>query len=95
MSDIPRLDLGELDGTHGFVKTRGYVNWVDDVSTRQPHQRIGLGYYGDSVVCTVWSDHITLEQGEYYWLGGVDATYDPYEEVQLQLGESSWANTPP
>lgn len=93
MSSIPRVDLGDFDGTNGFVRTSGFVNWIDDVSTRKPFQRVGLGAESVDgyVVCTVWTDDIDLEKGVGYRFGGVDGVWDAGGEVQLKLGDSSWA----
>lgn len=95
MSGIEYVDLGNLDGTHGFIRTSGFVNWEEDVANHSPQQRVRLGdssTSGKGVVCTVFTDDITLEAGSGYHFGGVDRTYGPYEEVQLSLYEKSWAN---
>jgi len=94
MSGPPFEELGDLDGTHGWVRTKGFVCWIEDVATRRPYQRMYLGddTTDEPVVCTVWTDDIQLEEGVGYHLGGVDDTYDKREEVQLKLFDSSWAN---
>lgn len=94
MNGPPFVDLGDLDGTHGWVATKGFVNWIDDVASHQPRQRVGLGddTAREGVVCTVWTEDIKLEEGVGYYFGGVDATYEKREEIQLQLSDSSWAN---
>jgi hypothetical protein len=87
----PYVELGELDGTHGWVQTSGFVTWVEEVANHVPRQRVRLA--DDStdspVVCTVWTDDITLDKGAGYRLTGADATYERYEEVQLKVGTSS------
>lgn len=85
------IDLGELDGTHGWVQTSGFVAWTEELTSNVPHQRVRLAddSTDDPVVCTVWTDDLTLEEGAGYRLTGADATYDKYNEVQLKLGESS------
>lgn len=94
MSGPPTVDLGDLDGTNGWVETKGFVSWVDNVASHQPRQRVGLsddttdGY----VVCTVWTDDIELEERVGYWFGGVDDVWEAGEEIQLKLNGSSWAN---
>lgn len=93
MSGAPFVELGDLDGTHGLVRTFGYVNWVEDVSSHRPRQRVGLGLYGDSVVCTVWIDDVTLEKGVGYTLLGVDDVWPDGDEVQLKLKRNCWART--
>lgn len=94
MSGPPKVELGDLDGTHGWVRTSGFVNWIEDVASHQPQQRVHLG--GDStqegVICTVWTDDIELEEGVGYYFGGIDDTYEKREEVQLKLVTKSWAN---
>ncbi|WP_436903540.1 hypothetical protein [Halovenus halobia] len=94
MSGPPVVDLGDLDGTRGWVKTKGFVNWTEDVASHQPRQRVKLGddTTRDGVICTVWTADITLEEGVGYYFGGVDDTYDEREEIQLKLFEGSWAN---
>ena len=95
MSRIPFIKLGELNGTHGWVKTKGFVNWIDDVATHKPYQRVGLGdnsTKGEHVVCTVWTDDIELEEGVGYWFGGVDDVWEAGDEIQLKLVRKSWAN---
>jgi len=94
MSGLPFVELGDLDGTHGWVKTKGFVNWTEDVDSHQPRQRVKLG--GDTtregVVCTVWTDDIELEEGVGYYFGGIDDTYEKREEIQLKLIDQSWVN---
>jgi len=95
MSDIPFVELGDLNGTHGFVKTKGFVNWVEDVASHQPRQRVRLGddsTTGTGVVCTVFNDDIELETGVGYYFGGVDSTYEKRDEIQLKLVKKSWVN---
>lgn len=95
MSAPPVVDLGDLDGTHGWVRTSGFVSWIDDVASHRPYQRVGLSdetTNGGYVVCTVWTDEIELEKGVGYWFGGVDDVWDEGEEIQLKLYESSWAS---
>lgn len=41
MSEIDFMNLGDLDGTHGWIRTRGFVNWEEDVSSHMPRQRVG------------------------------------------------------
>jgi hypothetical protein len=94
MSGIPYVELGSLNGTRGFVRTSGFVNWTEDVASHMPRQRVRLGdktTSGKGVVCTVFTDEITLEEGCGYYFGGVDRIYDRYDEVQLTLGKKSWA----
>jgi|AntRauMinimDraft_4_1070384.scaffolds.fasta_scaffold01658_1 hypothetical protein len=94
MSGVRFVELGDLDGTNGWVKTKGFVNWTEDVASHQPYQRVRLGddTTQEGVVCTVWTDTIQLEEGVGYYLGGVDATYEKREEIQLKLFEKSWAD---
>lgn len=94
MSGPPFVELGELDGTHGWVKTKGFVNWIEDVASHRPYQRVKLGddTTREGVVCTVWTDEIELEEGVGYYLGGVDDTYEKREEIQLKLYDQSWAD---
>ena len=89
MSDIPFVELGDLNGTHGFVKTKGFVNWVEDVASHQPRQRVRLGddsTTGTGVVCTVFNDDIELETGVGYYFDL--AELEPGEDV-LDLGSGS------
>lgn len=94
MSGPPSVDLGDLDGTQGWVETSGFVNWVEDVNSHQPRQRVKLGddTTREGVVCTVWTADIELEEGVGYYFGGVDDTWDDGEEIQLKLYDQSWAN---
>lgn len=93
MSGIDYVDLGDLDGTHGWIMTSGFVNWEEDVSSHMPRQRVRLGddsTSGRGVVCTVFNEDLDLEEGCGYRFFGVDRTYDTREEVQLSLFDSSW-----
>mgnify|MGYP000226300243 FL=1 len=94
MSGPPFVELGDLDGTHGWVRTKGFVNWIEDVASPQPYQRVALGddTVSEPVICTVWTEDIELEEGVGYYLGGVDDTYEKREEIQLKLYEKSWAD---
>ncbi len=94
MSGSSFVELGDLDGTRGWVKTKGFVNWIEDVASHRPYQRVKLGddTTREGVVCTVWTDEIELEEGVGYYLGGLDDTYEKREEVQLKLFEKSWAD---
>jgi hypothetical protein len=92
MSGVPWVELEDLDGTHGWVRTSGFVRWVEDINSHQPRQRVRIGddtTGGDPVVCTVFDQNKTLEQGCGYRLSGVDRVYDRYDEVQLMLVEES------
>lgn len=94
MSGLDYVDLGELDGTNGWIVTSGFVNWEEDVAHHMPRQRVRLGdesTSGKGVVCTVFDDDLVLEEGCGYRFVGVDRTYEPREEVQLSLFESSTA----
>lgn len=95
MSDIEFVELGDLDGTNGWIKTKGFVSWIGDVVSHRPYQRVGLSdgsTDGDTVVCTVWEDDIDLEKRVGYYFGGVDDVWEDAEEVQLKLIRNSWAN---
>jgi hypothetical protein len=94
MSRPPFVELGDLDGTHGSVRTKGFVNWIEDVASDQPYQRVALGddTTSEPVICTVWSDEIKLEEGVGYYLSGFDDTYEKREEIQLKLYDTSWKN---
>lgn len=85
------VELGDLDGTNGWVQTSGFVAWVEEVANHVPWQRVALtdDSTDDPVICTIWTDDITLEKGGGYKLTGADRTYERYEEVQLQVGEKS------
>jgi hypothetical protein len=85
------VDLGDLDGTQGWVWTSGFVAWVEDLNSHVPCQRVRLvdDSTEEPVVCTVWTDDVALEKGAGYNLTGADATYEKYNEIQLQVGESS------
>lgn len=92
MSDLDYVDLCDLDGTHGWIVTSGFVNWEEDVNNHMPRQRVRLGdkSTGDNgVVCTVFNDDLDLETGCGYYLVGKDRTYDARGEVQLSLFENS------
>lgn len=94
MSSIPTVTLGELDGSDRFVKTTGFVNWIEDVSTYKPYQRVGLGdgSVDGHVVCTVWTKDIELEEGVGYRFGGVDDVWEDGNEIQLKLYNRCWAD---
>lgn len=93
MSGLPFVELGDLDGTHGLVRTKGFVSWVGDVASHRPYQRVGLSddSIEGSVVCTVWTDEITLEQRVGYEFVGADDVWPAGDEVQLKLYKPSWA----
>jgi|AntDeeMetagen285_2_1112576.scaffolds.fasta_scaffold04264_3 hypothetical protein len=92
MSGLDYVGLDELDGTHGWVVTSGFVNWEEDVAHHMPRQRVRLGdesTSGQGVVCTVFNDDLVLDEGCGYYLVGVDRTYEPRDEVQFSLFENS------
>lgn len=93
MSGIDYVELGDLDGTHGWTMTSGFVNWEEDVNSHMPRQRVRLGdnsTSGKGIVCTNFNKELDLETGCGYRFFGVDRTYDTREEVQLSLFDSSW-----
>lgn len=95
MSDPPFITIDEFDGTHGYVKTKGFVNWEVDLASHIPRQKVVLGDSSLGSVerpCVVWTDEISLEEGCGYFFGGVDYTWEEGEEIQLCLGDSGWAN---
>lgn len=85
------VDLGDLNGGQGWVWTSAFVAWVEDLDSHVPYQRVRLSddSADEPVVCTVWTDDVRLEKGAGYHLTGADATYEEYDEIQLQVGESS------
>ncbi len=88
MSGLPYVELGDLDGTHGLIRTSGFVNWETDISTYKPFQRVGIGDSSinpRSVVCTVWTPDIDLEVGVGYYFVGVDTVWEKGNEIQLKL----------
>lgn len=92
MGDLPYVDLGDLDGTHGWIVTSGFVNWEEDVDSHTPRQRVRLGddsTSGRGVVCTVFNEEITLEEDCGYYFVGKDRIYEKREEVQLSLFDGS------
>lgn len=92
MSDLDYVPLEDLDGTHGWIVTSGFVNWEEDVSSHMPRQRVRLGddsTSGNGVVCTVFDDDLVLDEGCGYYLVGKDRTYEAREEVQLSLFDGS------
>lgn len=94
MSGPPFIALDELDGTHGFIRTKGFVNWEVDLRSHQPRQKVILGdsSLGDvQRPCIVCTDEITLEEGCGYVFGGIDYQWRGGEEIQLYLNESGWA----
>jgi hypothetical protein len=94
MGGLDYVELGELDGTHGWVVTSGFVNWEENVASHMPRQRVRLGdesTSGRGVVCTVFNDDLRLEPGTGYYFVGKDRTYGSREEVQLSLYENSTA----
>lgn len=93
MSGINFVELGELNGTHGWIMTSGFVNWEEDINSHMPRQRVRLGddsTSGKGVVCTVFNGDLELETGCGYRFFGVDRTYGKQKEVQLSLFDSSW-----
>ena len=92
MGDLNYVKLGDLDGTHGWIATSGFVNWEEDVANNMPRQRVRLGddsTSGRGVVCTVFNDDLVLDEGCGYYFVGKDRVYEPAEEVQLSLFENS------
>lgn len=95
MSGPPFVTIDEFDGTQGYVKTKGFVNYEVDLRSHKPRQKVMLG---DSEVgdvqrpCVVYTEDIDLEEGCGYYFGGVDYAYEKAEEIQLVLGSSGWAN---
>jgi len=94
MSSTPFISIDEFDGTNGVVKTKAFVNWEVDLNAHQPRQKVVLGdsEVGDvTLPCIVCTDSIDLEPGCGYYFGGVDYEWEAGEEIQLRLGDNSWA----
>lgn len=90
--ELDYVDLSDLDGTHGWIVTSGFVMWEEDVANHMPRQRVRLGddsTTGNGVVCTVFDNDLVLEEGCGYYFVGKDRTYDQRDEVQLSLFENS------
>ena len=87
----PYVNLSDLSGGDDWVQTSGFVAWTEDLASHMPYQRVRLAddTTDEPVVCTVWTDDVTLEQGAGYRLTGLDSTFEKYNEVQLKVGESS------
>lgn len=94
MSGPPFVTLDEFDGSQGFVKTKGFVNWEIDLRSHKPRQKVMLGdnEVGTMRPCVVYAEDIHLEKGCGYTFGGIDRVYEPGEEIQLYLSENSWAD---
>jgi hypothetical protein len=95
MSSIEFITIDEFDGTHGYVKTKGFVDRVIDLPCHKPRQKVVLGdsSLGDvERPCVVYAEDISLKKGCGYVFGGIDYVYENGEEIQLCLGDSGWAN---
>ncbi len=93
MSSVPFITLEEFDGSQGYVKTKGFVNWEVDLRSHAPRQKVVLGdsELGDvQLPCVIYADDIDLEEGCGYIFGGFDYAYEKTEEIQLLLGTGSW-----
>jgi len=95
MSGPPRITLDEFDGTHGFVKTKAFVNYHLDIAHHEPYQKVMLGNNKEcdtQLPCVVFNEDIHLEKGHGYWFGGFDNEWEDGGEIQLKLHPNSWAN---
>jgi hypothetical protein len=65
MSSILFVGIGDLNGSDRFIRTTGFVNWINDVSTYRPYRRVSPGEntVNGHVVYTVWAEAVELEQG--------------------------------
>lgn len=93
MSSPPFIHIDEFDGTHGFVKTKAFVNYTIDLRSHTPQQKVVLGNAdrGDAErPCVVFNDEITLKKGCGYMFGGFDNQWDDGEEIQLKLAQGAW-----
>lgn len=93
MSGPPFIHIDEFDGTHGYVKTRAFVNYTIELRSHEPHQKVVLGNSDRGDVerpCVVFNDDITLDEGCGYVFGGFDNQWDDGEEIQLKLSEGAW-----
>lgn len=93
MSSPPFIHIDEFDGTHGFVKTKAFVNYTIDLRSHTPQQKVVLGNAdrGDAErPCVVFNDEITLNEGCGYMFGGFDNQWDDGEEIQLKLAQGAW-----
>jgi len=95
MSQPPFIPLDEFDGTHGYVKTRGFVNYEVDLDSHLPRQKVVLGDSSLGKVerpCVVYAENISLEPGCGYYFGGFDNEWVDGSEIQLCLRECGWAS---
>jgi len=89
---VPVKDLADLDGRDEYVVVRAWVNHIEELNAAKPYQKGILG--DDSTWNTaprkfvVYDRDIRLEKGNMYRIFGRDRTYDPYEEIQLEISDS-------
>lgn len=89
---VPVKDLANLDGRDEYVVVRAWVNHIEELNTDQPYQKGILG--DDSVLNSdprkfvVYDRDLRLEKGNKYRIFGRDRTYEPYEEIQLEISDA-------
>lgn len=57
------IPVGDSDGMHGYVRTKDFMNWVEEVANNQLCQPVALGdnTTNEPIICTVWTLDINLE----------------------------------
>ncbi|WP_276260607.1 hypothetical protein [Haloglomus litoreum] len=89
-----RTRLDEMNGSGDNVFVIATVTHIQDLNSAKPYQkgllRDGSMSAGDVRPFVVYDPDIRLEKGTRYKMNGFDHPYEPYEEIQLLLGEDAY-----
>lgn len=88
----PVKDLADVTGQDEYVVVYAWVNHIIDLSSHKPYQK---GILGDESTrnkeprkFVVYDPDLRLEKGNKYRIFGRERTYEPFEEIQIEIGEA-------
>lgn len=88
----PVKDLADVTGKDEYIVVNAWVNHIIDLSTHKPFQKGILGddstRYKEPRKFVVYDPDLRLEKGKKYRIFGRERTYEPFEEIQIEIRDA-------